>query len=160
MKRRTFLLATAAAAAVGGAVPGIALIATGPEDVVERIVRLRFPGVAIPVAELRAFARDFLVHDRTSGMKLAALRVGLPAMQTPWLADLAPERAQELYDRFERRVVTRFALSTGFFERAAGDRTPLAYRGLADPYLMGCANPLAVTDPGTGEDLAAPDPAS
>ncbi len=145
MNRRAFLLATTIVGA-GAALPAIALLATGPEDVVERIVRLRFPGVAIAPADLRAFARDFLVHDRTSGAKMAALRVGMPVMQTPWLAGLAPGRAQELYDRFERRVVTRFALSTGFFERAAGDRTPLTYRGLADPYLMGCANPLAVLD--------------
>ena len=69
----------------------------------------------------------------------------MPVMQSPWLSGLAPERAHELYDRFERRVVTRFARSTGFFERADA-REELRYRGLADPYLMGCGNPLAVLD--------------
>src|SRR5262249_45205209 len=152
MNRRTFLLA-GTIVGIGAAVPALALLATGPEDVVARIVRLRFPDARIADAELRAFARDFLVSDRTSGAKLAALRVGLPVMQSPALSGLTPERVQDLYDRFERRVVTKFALSTGFFERAgndaalaASDQAPLRYRGLADPYLMGCANPLAVLD--------------
>jgi hypothetical protein len=145
MNRRAFLLA-GTIVGVGAAVPALALLATGPEDVVARIVRLRFPDARIAAEDLSAFARDFLVSDRTSGAKLAALRVGMPVMQSRTLSGLAPERVQELYDRFERRVVTKFALSTGFFERAAGDQAPLRYRGLADPYLMGCANPLAVLD--------------
>ena len=72
ISRRTVLLATTGIG-VAAAVPAIALLATGPEDVVARIVRLRFPGVAIAPDDLRAFARDFLVSDRTSGAKLAAI---------------------------------------------------------------------------------------
>ena len=146
ISRRAVLLATTGLG-VAAAVPAVALLATGPEDVVVRIVRLRFPGVAIAADDLLAFARDFLVSDRTSGAKLAALRVGMPVMQSRTLSGLAPERVQELYDRFERRVVTKFALSTDLFERAAGSREPVRYRGLADPYQIPCANPLAVLDP-------------
>jgi hypothetical protein len=146
MNRRAVLLGTAAVVGIGAAAPALALLATAPEDVVARIVRLRFPGVVVAPDDLRAFAQDFLVADRTSGAKLAALRIGMPVLQSRTLAGLAPERVQDLYDRFERRVVTKFALSTGFFERAADSREPLHYRGLADPYQMACANPLAVLD--------------
>jgi hypothetical protein len=149
MNRRAVLLGTAAVG-VCAAAPALALLATAPEDVVARIVRLRFPGVAIAPEELRAFARDFLVADRTSGAKLAALRIGIPVLQSRTLAGLAPERVQELYDRFERRVVTRFALSTDLFARAPDSREPLRYGGLADPYQMPCANTLAVLDPASG----------
>jgi hypothetical protein len=145
ISRRAILLATTGVC-VAAAVPAVALLATGPEDVIARIVRLRFPGVTIAPDDLTAFARDFLVADRTSGTKLAALRVGMPVMQSRMLSGLAPERVQELYDRFERRVVTKFALSTDLFTRAADSREPLRYRGLADPYQMACANPLAVLD--------------
>jgi hypothetical protein len=145
VNRRAVLIATAVVG-VGAALPALALLATAPEDVVERIVRLRFPGVAITPEDLREFARDFLVSDRTSTAKLAALRVGIEVLQSPSFAGLAPERVHELYERFERRVVTRFALSTGFFEHVAASREPLRYRGLADPYQMPCANPLAVLD--------------
>lgn len=145
MKRRIFIGSMAALALLGTAVGG-SLVTTSSEEVIIRIVRRRFPGLNIADGELRSFARDFLVYDRTSRPKLAALRAILPVVESPTLSGVVPDSMRALFHGLERRVVTKFALSTDLFLREADDPRPLAYTGFADPYLNGCANPVARFD--------------
>jgi hypothetical protein len=46
---------------------------------------------------------------------------------------------------FERHLVSHCLRSTDFFTRGQGQ--PVQYVAFADPYEVGCANPLAVLDP-------------
>src|SRR4051812_41177245 len=149
LTRRNLILLSAAGAAGLAAASGAAAVAlgTGPENVVVQVVRHRLPDLSIPAADLEAFARDFLVYDRTSRDKLAALRLMLPVLQSDTLAQRMPASAQRLFARFERRAMTKFLLATGYLERDAGSRQPLSYTGaFPDPYLASCANPLAQFD--------------
>lgn len=147
MNRRAFLLSSAVVGGVGLAgTSGYAFMSTGPEEVVTRIVRYRFPEVRIAEADLQAFARDFLIYDRTSRPKLQALRLLLPMMQSDRMSMMVPARVQALYLGFERRIVTKFTMSTDFFAQPAGAGRQLTYTTFADPYLLGCANTLARFD--------------
>lgn len=48
--------------------------------------------------------------------------------------------------RMEKQLVTRFLLSSDFFQRGADERQPVRYLAYYDPYLRPCANPFARFD--------------
>lgn len=137
ISRRTFLLGLAGTAAVaGGAAPALA----APEQgVIERFVRTACPAQGLSDAEVADFARTFLDQSALGG---ARRRVVLFLMENRWARPLVPTRVRAAQERQERHLVTRFLLSTDLFdaERAAG---PPRYWGYADPYALGCANPVA-----------------
>ena len=144
LNRRRLLLGTlglTATIAVGGS---LAVAASGFEPLIVRIVRRRLPDLAIDPRALDQFADDYLSWDRTTPAYLVrALELVAPVALSDGLAFAIPGPARRAIEQYERKVLTRFFLSTDFFEPGRAQGSAVTYLAFADPYAIGCANPLA-----------------
>jgi hypothetical protein len=140
VSRRQLLVGGAALAAIGatGFMAGPAL--ANPEQVVVRFLRTQLPGLAVGDAELQSFAKDFLRQSSWQGNKL---RGALIVMDNPDVLRIAPQTVTRAFDWYSRRIVTDFLFSTNFFRDANRQLSATQYVAYADPYTIGCRNPLA-----------------
>lgn len=81
-----------------------------------------------------------LTHRQTLGRKFDA---AIFVMDNEWSRSLLPENRRGGIERFERRVLTDFLFSTDYFTSAGQDVQRMTYVDYADPYSVGCRNPLA-----------------
>lgn len=145
LSRRAFV-GTGLAALVGagglGATAHSAMRA--PDQTIARFIRHSVPGLAVDEDTLLAFSRRFLERSPWRGNRLNG---ALLIMDNPDLVRLMPERVARAYGWFTRQIITGFLFSTDFFTVAQRRAERTSYVAFADPYEVGCANPLANTSP-------------
>ena len=144
--RRSFLFSTAGVFAIGGGGASTSYALNSHEAMVIRIVRRRLPDLNMAEEELVEFARDFAAHDaNTPRHLLAMLRIASPVVLSNGFSVVIPQKALDLAEGYERKVLTKFFLSTDFFDSARQKGGPVTYITFADPWGAICANPLANT---------------
>ncbi len=139
VSRRRFLLGGAAIAVIPAVIGGRAL-ASSPESVLTRYIRSSVPGLAASDNDIGGFALQFIDNLGSRSQKLEA---ALFVMDNPWVERMLPSEDQRRYSWFTRSVMTDFLFSTDFFAEANMDPAKTNYIQYADPYSMGCMNPLA-----------------
>lgn len=142
LSRRALLGSGAAALAL----PPLGLLGlrgTGSaEEVVAFYLRHMLPGLAVPEADLQAFARDHLPRMRAY-VSRPRYEAVLLMMRRPQLEAIAPDQRRSDYQWLSRDLMTAFLFSTDFFTAAATRPERTRYIAYADPYAVGCRNPLA-----------------
>lgn len=133
MRRRTFLLSAALAVTTLGTGIGIAVSDNDPSEPISEVLARYFPETAIGAEDLALFVEDFASrHER------------LLARQTNYLLDWLEEGGRAARQaHFESVVVREFLLATDYYEQDAVPPAHVAFIRSADPYVSGCANPLA-----------------
>lgn len=145
LSRRAWLRS---AAGVVGALAGVAGAAhhwrrlkRPSADDLARLLRDRLSHLHLDPAGVDAFTREYVArygplaaavhHKNTLGglLRIEALRRLLPAARERRLLS------------FERKLISLYLRSTDYFRTPSG--TPVRYVAFADPYEVGCANPLA-----------------
>lgn len=141
LSRRALIGGGAAVAAVGGVAGVVGLRSvSSPEDTIARFIRSSVPGLAVPEADLHSFAATFLQRASWKGAKLKS---GLLVLDHPGLLSLMPAVEAADYDWFRRRIISVFLFSTDFFSDAQRKGEQTHFLAYADPYGVGCRNPLA-----------------
>ena len=142
--RRSLLFSLVGLLAVGAGGASGSYVVNTPEALVAMIIRRRLPDIAIEDDVLAEFARRYLAFDKQiPGHLLALLRIVSPVVFSDWLGFLIPGRARDMAEKLERRILTRFLLSTDFFDPDREKDAPVNYIAFADPWGVGCANPFA-----------------
>lgn len=133
--RRRFLtngVGLVSLAALGG---GGLVLATGVDDVIEGIVRHHIGEDRLTAGAARAFAADYAPLTSGSWELRATNAFGLYLL--PAFRNRLDDRTRQRAERYDRRVITDFLLSSDYTGEDAG---PIAYLGL-DPYRA--CNPYA-----------------
>ena len=88
------------------------------------------------------FAQELVTKDSSMASLQGKALAFVGASISPTLARFMGDRIETKIIGKEERIAGQFLLSTDFF--ILSDKTQsLTYFGLNDPYVMGCANPLA-----------------
>lgn len=132
--------AAGAAFAAGGALYLGFDAAARPEAVIAEHLKRSLPGLAVPDAELKAFAATWLKRSSWRGAKLKA---ALAVMDTPAVLAVLPASFRAAYDWWSRQLLTTFLFSTDFFSAAERDAGRTSFVAYADAFELGCRNPLA-----------------
>ncbi len=136
MKRRSFLMAFASAAAFAG----WRFVRGTDEDAIVAVVNKRLNYLKLDPADVRRFARNLAATDKISSGRLRVLTAA-----GPLYSDLAwPNRGFPWNGvrHGEERVVSIFLLSSDFFLNGADVSRPVRYLGEYDP-IIACRNPFA-----------------
>lgn len=144
ISRRTLLAAGGAAVLVPPL--GIAgrVAATSHEATVARYVRAQLPGLNMSDEVLEQFGGSFLrANPHLQGRRLQSVLV---LLDNAWMRPLLPASTRVQYDWFVRRLMTDFLFSTDFFSTGNRNVATTSYVDYADPYSLGCRNPLANFD--------------
>ena len=140
--RRRFLGVLGVLGVGAAGVSGLRWMLDPRESYILAVLRRELPYARFDDVTAREFARDLIANDdamdAAKGRALAFVGAGL----SPALARLMGGRFASKITGKEERIAGQFLLSTDFFE-LADRRALLTYIGLNDPYVMGCANPLA-----------------
>lgn len=143
VSRRRFLIGSL----VGAGITGAAVVAVAtyagvfipPNERLAHLIRIRLPYLIIPDETMNAFVRDSKTYtQRQPSLRTLALSA---AYRSP--LGYGTLRRKLPYPLYEQNAITTFLLSTDFFQEGADVTRPLRYVSYADPYLKGCANPLA-----------------
>jgi hypothetical protein len=138
VKRRSLLFALAGAGAVSLA--GWRLLCGSDEEAVAAIVFKRLGYLKLDEAGVRQFARDYAARHLISEAKLrmvaaaGALYKQVPISGASFLTSGIRHG--------EDRIVTKYLLSTDFFQSGADESQTVQYLGFFDPR-NGCGNPFA-----------------
>ncbi|MCB2073700.1 MAG: hypothetical protein H6917_16870 [Novosphingobium sp.] len=144
ISRRNFLLAGGAVLAIPPLEIAIRAAASSHGETIARILQDRLPGLTIPAERLIEFGDEFARrHLPDLGRRF---RGALLIMDNDWAEDLLPESWRFRYDAFARNLMTEFLFSTDLFTTAGGELARASYVAYFDPYVTGCANPLARFD--------------
>src|SRR4051812_1845325 len=141
LSRRTFLAMSLSGL---GALYGIYKWRLGDAgDVIIAILKRRIGYLQTEPGSLRTFADEYIAAQRDYESQLRALSmVALPLQVASPYAWLKPGRALR---RLEDNVVSRYLLSTDFFQNGADEGQPVRYVAFYDPYAAPCRNPFART---------------
>ena len=146
LARRRLLLAPLAL--LGAALLPRRTVAADAHAPIIAVIDRNFPGLRADRDGLDAFAADLLALRPA-----VARHPGYESyLSWSWLQDLGllrrlvPGAITGDIDAFEGTVVTSFLLSTDFFDRLGDPEGRVSYIAFADPYVSGCANPLARFD--------------
>ena len=139
--RRRFLWLSGGLAAWLSAGYGISKLNWGdPADVVVAVLTRQLGYLDVDRASFRLFASDYAVARRKHRRGLSVLSaVALPLRlftPAPWLE---PGNA---LSRLEDNVVSRYLLSTDFFQHGADEASSVNYVAFYDPYNAICRNPF------------------
>lgn len=144
LSRRNLLIAGAAAGVVPAFIATRAVART-PQDTIVDHLRSTTGNRKISTANLYQFADKYVTIRRPAfGAKFDAAMV---IMDNPWSKALLPPGRRTVYEGFERSLLTDFLFSTDFFTSGGRDMKRMAYEDFADPYSVGCRNPLASFEP-------------
>jgi len=106
-----------------------------------RLLHDRLSHLPLDAAGVERFAREYVSRY---GPQAAAVH-HRETLGGVWRVDalrrLLPAARQQRVITFERKLVSLYLRSTDYFRTPAG--TPVRYVAFADPYEIGCANPLA-----------------
>jgi hypothetical protein len=113
--RRATLIYLAAAGAVSAA--GAYIWESGPDALIDNILKRRFPGVKVQAASMKALVRDIQeARFQTFGRRLA-LQGGARAASIVGLDALARWKVTAAqFSQLERKVVTFFLLGSNFLD--------------------------------------------
>lgn len=129
------------------AVPPLAwlgLRGTGsPDDIVIGYLRRMLPGLAVPEADMREFASQYLEGFGEWVRGRIRLERALLLLARPGLLDALPEKMRLGQEDAARDLLTTFLFSTDFFTTAEARPERTVYVAYADPYGVGCRNPLS-----------------
>lgn len=144
LSRRALIAGGAATLVAVPALTVLGLRGTGsPEEIVVGYLRRMLPGLAVPDAEMYAFAAQYLGEPATGWRNRMKYERTLLLMAQPALADAAPASIRGSFEWTSRDVMTTFLFSTDFFTNAGARPERTAYVAYADPYAVGCRNPLS-----------------
>ena len=138
--RRTLIGGTLAAGGIA-AVGGHQLLGpvADPEGAIASFIARAVPNVSENDSVVTTFAADSIefVSNRYPG----DFDIHIALLANPLLVRFLPERQATFHSDFERLLVTQFMRSTDLLLTEPG--APVNYIGFADPYQVGCSNPLA-----------------
>jgi hypothetical protein len=141
LSRRSVLLGGAAAAVIPVGLAG-SYLATSRERIVIDYLRYQLPGLAVKDADLESFAESFVDRLDPYGRRKLYFDTIFFFIQHPSLQGAIPNRYQPGYDLYTRSLLTTFLLSTDFFTDAGQKPEQTSYVMFADPYEVGCRNPI------------------
>lgn len=119
-------------------------VATAPEASIVRGIRDRLPGLQVSDEDMLLFATEFTKRNEPfSGRSFDAAMV---VLDNPWMESLLTQSMRIKFDWFVRGMMTDFLFSTDLFTSANGEVSAAQYVQYADPYQLGCRNPLARFD--------------
>lgn len=138
MKRRHFMVAGGAGAALALVGGGGALALSNEESAIRRFLHRMFPDGRMSAKDEEEFVRQTAAALNFGRLK-APLAGAAMSSQTAsdWLEDWG-----RVDLTFEGRLVNQYFRSTNYADPARGSR-PVVLIGFADPYGMVCSNPLA-----------------
>jgi len=143
LSRRT-LFTLAGSAALAGTFGLVKWRFGDPREVVVAILHQRVGYLRVDPSVFNTFAKDYVEYRKTFAKDLkhlSALALPLRFMSPySWLKQGHP------YRRLEDNVVSKFLLSTDFFQNGANDRTLVTYLSFYDPQRVVCRNPFARRD--------------
>lgn len=139
MKRRTFLGATAAVVAAGGALVGINL--NSYQDIVKRVVRTKLDYLKISDEELDKFASAYEKVMAKPSSKVLMIDLSYKCSTI----NFCQKKLNDRLSYFERYVVTYFLKSSDFFLNGMDEQKPIKFVSIdfLDPYKSPCYNPFA-----------------
>jgi hypothetical protein len=145
MSRRGVLLGGAAAGIVPLALAG-SYLTSSREEIVIGYLRSVLPQLAVQETDLQSFALSYTdLLDPTGRRKLYYDSIFF-FLENPSLQGVIPARYEHGYELITRSLLTTFLLSTDFFKEAGQKPERTSYVAFADPYDVGCSNPLARFD--------------
>ena len=112
-----------------------------PTDVVVAILKRRVGYLRVEPGTFRTFAKDYVEFRKEYERELTVLSaVSLPLQ---FLSPYAWLRRGHAFRRLEDNVVSRYLLSTDFFQNGANESRLVTYLSFYDPYTAVCRNPFA-----------------
>jgi hypothetical protein len=130
----------AAAAAAGGAYHWRRLKDPAAADFVH-IIRTRLGHLNLDPAGVDRFAREYVARYGAAAAAVHHRETLGGVLRIDALRALLPEARQQRLLSFERHLVSLYLRSTTYFTSPSAAR--VRYVAFADPYEIGCANPLA-----------------
>lgn len=138
------------AAAVAIGLPAITFMGLrrfdSAEEVIVAYLRRELPGLAVSDGQMRGFADEHVCRRFSAGGKSATVQnqLVLAAMNLDQSTVRSlPESALAPYIYHTRELMTTFLFSTDFFGPAGRMPGRTQFIAYADPYALGCRNPLA-----------------
>jgi hypothetical protein len=112
-----------------------------PADVVVAILKRRVGYLRVDHETFHVFAKDYLEFRKDYEKDLRKLSVA--SIPLRFMSPYAWVDQGHAFRRLEDNVVSKFLLSTDFFQNGGNDRTLVTYLGFYDPQRAVCRNPLA-----------------
>lgn len=110
-----------------------------PHHAITAHLRRLLPHLAVETKDILVFAEQFL---RETGGSLRHWRE-MGTMSLAFAPALIQERLGSHPGPWSEELLTKFLFSTDFFGAANRDPTKTRYVAYADPWALGCANPLS-----------------
>ncbi len=110
-------------------------------EVIVTILHRRVGYLRVDTSTFHTFAKDYVVFRKQYERELAKLSA--LALPLRFMSPYAWLERGHPYRRLEDNVVSRYLLSTDFFQNGANERTLVKYLSFYDPLLTICRNPLA-----------------
>ena len=152
--RRRFLLLGAGSAVVIATGYGVARRYRGdPASVIVAILERRVGYLQVDRASFARFAVDYLESRKEYKGELGQL--ALFSLPYRYFTPYPFLKQGHSLRRLEANVVSRYLLSTDFFEHGADESRPIVYVEFHDPYSIACRNPF-VPRPGATVTSQAP----
>jgi hypothetical protein len=112
-----------------------------PADVVVSILKRRVGYLRVDPKTFHVFSKDYLEFRKEYEEDLRKLSVA--SLPLRFMSPYAWLDQGHAFRRLEDNVVSKFLLSTDFFQNGGNDRTLVRYLSFYDPQRAVCRNPLA-----------------
>jgi hypothetical protein len=156
LRRRRFLLLGAGSAVVIATGYGVARWYRGdPASVILAILERRLGYLPVDRTSFPRFAADYLDSRKEYRQELALL--ALFSLPYRYVTPYPLLKQGHSLRRLESNVVSRYLLSTDFFEHGADESRSIRYVEFHDPYSIACRNPFV---PRPGADVTSQAPAA
>jgi hypothetical protein len=110
-------------------------------EVVVAILKRRVGYLRVESESFHVFAKDYVVFRKEYEQDLKKLSVA--SLPLRFMSPYAWLDQGHAFRRLEDNVVSKFLLSTDFFQNGGNDRTLVKYLSFYDPQRAVCRNPLA-----------------
>ena len=142
ISRRNFLRVLGFSAVGATAAGTLRWIMDPRERYIISVLKRKLPYANFDDALALEFAQELIANDTSMASFQGKALAFVGASMSPTFARIMGNRIETKIMGKEERIAGQFLLSTDFFELNNKTNT-LTYFGLNDPYVMGCANPLA-----------------
>ena len=141
LRRRRFLLLGAGSAVVVATGYGVARWYRGdPKSVIFAILERRLGYLQLDRLSFERFAVDYLETRKAYKRELELM--ALFALPYRYITPYPLLKQGHSVRRLESNVVSRYLLSTDFFQHGADESRQIKYVGFFDPYNIACRNPF------------------
>ena len=139
--RRQLIIAGSSLGALGAIYAVYKGLTGSPKDIVIAILERRVGYLNIDPADFDTFAEEYVLLKGDERNKLTAMSlIALPFSLVSPYGLLGPGNPLR---RLEDGIVSRFLLSTDFFQHDADEQRAITYLSFYDPERAVCRNPLA-----------------